>query len=98
MADRFSKSIPAALKKSKFDDLYRRLRDLDHSQVEERMAVMLNAILLLESQGEGGKTAMEAVLIVRYTWDEISSQKQARWLSWSTDGGFRGFDSARSPG
>ena len=45
MADRFWKSMPAALKKPTLDELYRLFKDLDHSQVDERMAVMLNAIL-----------------------------------------------------
>ena len=45
MADRFWKSMPSALKKPTLDELYRRLRDLDYTQVGERMAVMLNAIL-----------------------------------------------------
>ena len=52
MADRFWKSMPAALKRPTLDELYRRLRDLDYTQVDERMAVMLNAILQLEEQGE----------------------------------------------
>ena len=51
MADHFWKSIPAALKKPSFDELYRRLRDLDRCQVDERVVVMLNAILQLESKG-----------------------------------------------
>ena len=55
MADRFWKSMPAALKRQPLDELYRRLRDLDYTQVDERMAVMLNAILQLEEQGECGK-------------------------------------------
>ena len=45
MADRFWKSMPAALKRPTLDELYRRLRDLDNTQVDERMAVMLNTIL-----------------------------------------------------
>ena len=45
MADRFWKSIPAVLKRPTLDELYRHLRDLDYTQVDERMAVMLNAIL-----------------------------------------------------
>ena len=44
--------MPAALKKPTLDELCRRLRNLDYSQLSERMA-MLNAILQLESQGEG---------------------------------------------
>ena len=51
-ADRFWKSMPAALKRPTLDEFYRRLRDLDYTQVDERMAVMLNAILQLEEQGE----------------------------------------------
>ena len=98
MADRFWKSIPAALKKTTLDELYRRLRDLDYTQIDERMAVMLNAILQLEEQGECRESATEAVLMVGYTTEGISNQEQTRWLSWNVDGGVRGFDLARNPG
>ena len=84
--------MPAAQKKSTFDELYRRLRELDHSQKNERMAVML------ECQGGGRESATEAVLMVCNTSDGISNQEQTRWLSWRTDGGPRGFDLARNPG
>ena len=89
MADRFTKSMLAALKKPTLDQLYRRLRDLDYSQaqVDERMAVMLKAILQLESQEEARESAMEVVVMVGYTSNGISNQEQARWLSWGTDGG-----------
>ena len=79
------------------DELDSSLTDLDNSQVEERMAVMLNAILELESQGEGKKSATEAVLMVGYTSDGKSNQEQISCLSWSTDGGLRGFELARNP-
>ena len=59
MADRFWKSIPAALKKPTLGELYMRLIDLDYFQVDKRMAVMLNAILQLELQGDGRQSAME---------------------------------------
>ena len=98
MADRFWKSMPAALKRHTLDELYRRLRDLDYTQVDERMAVMLNAILQLEEQGDCRESATEAVLMVGCTTDGISNQEQTRWLSWSVDGGVRGFDLARNPG
>ena len=108
MADRFWKSMPSALKKPTLDGLYRRLRDLDYTQVEERMAVMLNAILLnasdvecdveLEEQGECRESATEAVLMVGYTTDGVSNQEQTRWLSWNVDGAIKGFDLARNPG
>ena len=98
MADRFWKSMPAALKKPTLDELYRCLRDLDYTQVDERMAVMLNAILQLEEQGECRESATEAVLMVGYTTEGISNQEQTRWLSWNVDGGVRGFDLARNPG
>ena len=88
----------AALKRPTLDELYRRLRDLDYTQVDERMAVMLNAILQLEEQGECRESATEAVLIVGYTTGGISNQEQTRWLSWNLDGGMRGFDLARNPG
>ena len=86
--------MPAAFKKPALDELYKRLRDLDYTQVDERLAVMLKA---LEEQGE---SATEAVLMVGYTSDGISNQEQTRWLSWNVDGGVRGFefDLARSPG
>ena len=98
MADRFWKSMPAALKSPTLDELYKRLRDLDYSQVDERLAVMLNAFLQLETQGEGRESATEAVLMVGYTSEGISNQEQTRWLSWNVDGGVRGFDLARVPG
>ena len=62
------------------------------------MTVILNAIMQLESQGEGRESAMETVLMVGYTPDEISNQEQTRWLSWSTDGGLRGFELAINNG
>ena len=95
MADRFSKTVPAAFRKPALDESYRLLRDLDYTQMDERLAVMLKAILQLEAQGESGT---EAVLMVGYTSDGISKQEQTRWLSWNVDGGVRGFDLARSPG
>ena len=98
MADRFWKSMPSALKKPTLDELYRRLRDLDYTQVDERMAVMLNAILQLEEQGECRESATEAVLMVGYTTHGISNQEQTRWLSWNVDGAIKGFDLARNPG
>ena len=90
--------MPVALKRPMLDELYRRLRDLDYTQVDERMAVMLNAILQLEEQGECRESATEAVLMVGYTTDGISNQEQTLWLSWNVDGGVRGFDLARNPG
>ena len=98
MADRFWKSMPAALNKPTLDELFRRLRDLDYTQVDERMAVMMNAILQLEEQGECRESATEAVLMVSYTTEGISNQEQTRWLSWNVDRGVRGFDLARNPG
>ena len=70
MADRFYRS-----------EIYMRLRDLDYKQVDERLAVMLNAILQLEAQGECRESAIEAVLMVGYTSDGISNHEQTRWLS-----------------
>ena len=66
--------------------------------MDERMAVMLNAILQLEEQGECRESATEAVLMVGYTTEGKSNQEQTRWLSWNVDGGVRGFDLARNPG
>ena len=68
--------MPAALKKASLDELYSLRRDLDHSQLDERLAVMLNSILQLESQGEGRESATEAVLMVDYFSDGISNQEQ----------------------
>ena len=98
MADRFWKSMPAALKIPTLDELYKRLRDLDYTQVDERLAVMLNAILQLEAQGECRESATEAVLMFGDTTEGISNQEQTRWLSWNADGGVRGFDLARNSG
>ena len=89
--------MPSALKKPTLDELYRRLRDLDYTQVNERMAVMLNAILQLEDEGECRESATEAVLMVGYTTEGVSDQAQTRWLSWNVDGVIRGFDLARKP-
>ena len=90
--------MPAALKRPTLDELYKCLRDLDYTQIDERMAVMLNAILQLEAQWGCRESAIEAVLMVGYTTEGISNQEQTRWLSWKVDGGVRGFDLARNPG
>ena len=60
--------------------LYKRLRDLDYTQVDERLTVMLNAILQLEAQGERRESATEAVLMVGYTTEGISNQEQTRLI------------------
>ena len=57
MAECFWKSVPAAVKKPALDELYKRLRDLDYAQLDERLAVTLNAILQLELQGECRQSA-----------------------------------------
>ena len=98
MADRFWKSVPVAFRKPALDELYKRLRDLNYTQVDERLAVMLNAILQLEAQGECRESATGAVLLVGYISDGISNKELTRWLSWNVDGGVRGFDLARNPG
>ena len=36
--------------------------------------------------------------MVDYRSDGISNQEETKWLSWSIDGGLRGFDLERSPG
>ena len=90
--------MPEALKRPMLDELYKQLKDLDYTQIDERMAVMLNAILQLEAHGECRESATEAVLMVGYTTEGISNQEQTRWLSWNMDGCVRGFDLARSPG
>ena len=81
MANRFWKSIPAALKRPTLDELYKRLRDLNYTQVDERMAAMLNPIMQLEAQGECRESATEAVLLVGYTTEGISNQEQTRWFT-----------------
>ena len=68
--------MPSALKRPTLDELYRRLRDLDYTQVDERMAVMLNAILQLEEQGECRESATEAVLMVGYTLREYPTKSR----------------------
>ena len=98
MADRFWKSTPAALKRPTLDELYKRLRDLNYIQIDERMAVMLNAILQLEAQGECRESTTEAVLMVGYTTEGISNQEQTRWLSWNVEGDVRGFDLEKNTG
>ena len=65
--------------------------------MDERLEVMLNAILQLEALGECRESATEAVLMVGYTSDGVSNQEQTRWLSWNVDGGLRGYDLARNP-
>ena len=90
--------MPAALKRPTLDELYKRLRDLDYTQVDEIWAVMLNAILQLEAQGECRESAAEAVLMVGYTSDGTSNREQTRWLSWNVNGGLRGHDFARKSG
>ena len=90
--------MPAELKKLTLDKLYKRLRELDYTQVDERVAVMLYAILQLEEQGECRVSATEAVLMVGYTSSGVSNQEQTRWLSWNVEGGLKGHDLARNPG
>ena len=98
MADCFWQSMPAAFEIGTLNGLYKRLRDLDFTQVDERLVVMLNAILQLETQGECRESLTEAVLIVHCTSEGVSNQEQTRWLSWNVDGGLRGHDLARNPG
>ena len=88
MAYRFWKSMPAALKRPTLDELYKRSRDLDHTQVDERLAVMLNAILQLEAQGDCRESGTEAVLIVGYTSEGIS--RNSGWSN-NTEYGARQF-------
>ena len=54
--------MPAALKRPTLDELYKRLRDIDFTQVDKRLAVMLNAILQLEAQGECRESAFDGGL------------------------------------
>ena len=67
--------MPAALKRPTLDELYKRLRYLDYAKVDERLAVMLNAILQIEAQRECRESATEAVLMVGYTSEGISNQE-----------------------
>ena len=98
MADCFWKSMSAALKRPTLDELYKHLKDLEYTQVDERLAVMLNANLQLEAQGECRESAAETVLMIGYILKGISNQEQTRWLPWNVDGCVRGFDLARNPG
>ena len=66
--------------------------------MDERLAVMLNAILQLAAQGECRESATEAVLMVGYNSEGIPNQEQTRWLSWNVDGGVRAYDPARNTG
>ena len=68
--------MPAALKRPTLDELYKRLRDLDYTQVDEKLVVILNAILQLETHGECRESVMEAVLMVGYTTEGISNQSK----------------------
>ena len=97
MADRFWKSVPVVFRKLALDDLYKRLGDINYTQVDERLVAMPNAILQLEAQGECRESATEAVLMVGYTSDGISNLEQTRWLSWNVYEGVRRFDFARNP-
>ena len=81
--------MPADLKIPTLDELYKPLPDLDYTQVGERLAVMLNAILQLEAQGDCRESATEAVLMVGYFSEGLSNQEQTRRLSWNVDGGLR---------
>ena len=51
--------MPAAFINPELDQLYKRLRDLDYTQVDERLAVMLNAILQLEGQEGAGSQRLK---------------------------------------
>ena len=64
--------MPASLKRPTLEELYKHLSDLDYTQVDERLAVMLNAILQLEAQVECRESATEAVLMVGYTSEGIT--------------------------
>ena len=68
--------------------------NVTRSEVDERLAVMLNAILQLEAQGDCRESATESVLMVGYTSEGIPNQEQTRWLSWNVDGGVRERDKA----
>ena len=92
------KCVPAVFRKPTLDELYKHLRYLDYTQVDERLAIMLNAILQLESPGESRESPTKALLTVGYTSDGISNQEQTRWLSWNVDANMRGFDLASNPG
>ena len=74
MADRFWKSMPTALKKPTLDELYRRLRDLDYTQVDERMAVMLNTILQLEDEDMRYNRYGDDFLIDKIKLDDLSRE------------------------
>ena len=85
--------MPAALKRPTLDELYKRLSDLDYTQVDERLAVMLNAILQLEAQGEGKGISDRSCVDC---WLHLGGDIQSR-ADQIVDGGVRGFDLARNP-
>ena len=70
--------MPAALKRPTLDELYKRLRDVDYTQVDEGLAVKLDAILQLEAQGERRESATEAVLMMEGGWRPESSSREYR--------------------
>ena len=86
MADRFWKSMPAALKRPTLDELYKRLRDMDYTQFDERMAVMLNTILQLEALGECWESATEAVLMVGGDIQSRTDQMVVLECGWRREG------------
>ena len=90
--------MPVVLKKSINDGLYKRSRELDYAQRIERVAVMMNAVSQLESQGETRESAMETLLMVGFLSEGILDQEQTRRIYWSTNRGLRGYDLARNHG
>ena len=83
--------MPSALKKPTLDELYRCLRDLDYTQVDERMAMMLMPSSSWRMRASVGSLRQKQFLKVGYTTDGISNQEQTRWLSWNVDGAIRGY-------
>ena len=82
--------MPSALKKPTLDELYRRLRDLDYTQVDERMAVMLNAILQLEEQervpGVCDRSGFDGRLHHRWNIQSRANQVAVLERGWSNKG------------
>ena len=70
-------------------------RQASDCDVEWRVATVM---LKGESQVEGRKSIMQSFIKVGYSSEGISNHEQTRLMSWSTDGGLRGYHLARNPG
>ena len=70
-------------------------RQASDCDFEWRVAtVMLNG----ESQVKDRESAMLNFIMAGYSSEGLSNHEQTRLMSWSTDGGLRGYHLARNPG